>query len=112
MMWPPAAAALLGPCVCSASRHSDASAPRALTLLLASRAAPAQHTLLSRSSKPVERDSTLHINLLRARLLDSFAAWHPVVLCARLLLLLPCCNTISQPCHELTPVTYEMLPHQ
>ena len=47
MMWPPAAAALLGRRVCSPSRHCDASAPRALTLLLASREAPVQQVYLT-----------------------------------------------------------------
>lgn len=40
MMWPPAAAALLGKRLCRPSRHSEASAPRAFMLLLASKGAP------------------------------------------------------------------------
>ena len=41
MMWPPAVAALPGVWLCRASRQSDASAPRAFTVLLADRDAPA-----------------------------------------------------------------------
>lgn len=41
MMWPPAVAALPGVWLCRPSRQSDASAPRAFTVLLADRDAPA-----------------------------------------------------------------------
>ena len=117
MMWPPAVAALLGSRVCNPSRHCDASAPRALTLLLASREAPAQQARLCVPSSSVEYDNERapHSNPPKALPLRCLVAWNEA-LCAWALTPSSWCQHRDRGCTQrlciATSLTHYLSAHQ